>query len=128
MTRKILIVDDMPDMLMVMRLTLSRNGWDVLEAVDGVQAIEVALHDMPDVILMDFNMPRKDGVQACAEIKQNPVTAHIPIIIYTGAFAQGLQDAAKQAGAIDFMTKPLLPAEVRQRVETAYTKKQASVS
>jgi CheY-like chemotaxis protein len=118
--RTILIVDDLPDMRLVLRMTLERVGWEVIEAVDGQEAIEVTLASMPDVVLMDYNMPRKDGIQACREITQDAATAKIPVLIYTGALDSGLKQAAIDAGAADFMSKPLLPPMIRERVEQVY--------
>lgn len=113
---KILVVDDLSDMRMVLTMTLKRSGWSVLEAEDGGQAIALTIQELPDVILMDYNMPNMNGIDACREIKTNPKTRHIPILIYTGAYASDVRDAALEAGADQFLTKPLMPAQLRETV------------
>lgn len=121
---KILVVDDLVDMRMVLGLTLKRNGWDVLEAEDGVQAVEMTRQERPDVILMDYNMPQMNGIEACHAIKNDHALQHIPVLIYTGAYATDVKEAAFAAGADQFLTKPILPADLRAEVKAAYERAQ----
>ncbi|MFP4322182.1 MAG: response regulator [Anaerolineales bacterium] len=117
---KVLVVDDLEDMRMILRLTLERSGWRIFEAEDGQDAIDMALEIHPDVIVMDFDMPMLDGLQTCQQIKDMPALAQTPIIIYTGTYANHIRAAAYDAGAYDFLTKPILPAELREKVHQAY--------
>jgi two-component system alkaline phosphatase synthesis response regulator PhoP len=119
---RVLVVDDLPDMRAVFVLTLRRTGWEVLEAGDGVEAIEAAHVYHPDVILMDYNMPVLDGIEACRQIKNQPAFNDTPVLIYTGAFASNVRDAALNAGAEAFLTKPILPTDLRDEVYKAYEK------
>lgn len=125
--RKVLVVDDNFDMRMIIRLTLERSGWLVIDAEEGQDAIQKTRAEMPDVIVMDYNMPLMDGVTACGHITSTPELAHIPILIYTGAYTEHTRNLAMQAGAFDFMSKPLLPAEIRNKVENAYKKSQSQL-
>jgi len=117
---KILVVDDLNDMRIILRLTLEKSGWQVIEAEDGLQAVEITQKEHPDVIIMDYNMPQMDGVRACKTIKAESTLAKIPILIYTGAFSATVRDAALEAGASAFLTKPILPTELREKVSAAY--------
>jgi CheY-like chemotaxis protein len=123
--RKVLIVDDLPDSRFLMRMTLGRSGWDVLEAADGREAVNMASIEMPDVVLMDYNMPIMDGVEACRQLNDMDETAHIPVIIYTGAFSGGnapnsLKNQAFEAGAVEFLVKPIMPNDLKAKVEAVY--------
>ncbi len=117
---KVLIVDDLEDMRMVLRLTLERSGWRVFEAEDGYDALHIAQEIQPDVIVMDFDMPKLDGLQACQQLKDTPRLAQVPILIYTGTYANHIRSAAYDAGAFDFLSKPILPKELREKVRDAY--------
>ena len=124
---KILIVDDLPDSRFLMRMTLGRSGWDVIEAADGQEAVNMANMEMPDVVLMDYNMPVMDGVEACRKLNDMQETAHIPVIIYTGAFSGGnapdsLKSQAFDAGAVEFLVKPIMPNDLKSKVEAVYKK------
>ena len=115
-----LIVDDLDEMRTVLSLTLQRLGWKIIEANDGVKALQAAEQAHPDVILMDYNMPNMNGIDACLEFKKHPTLNHIPVLIYTGAVATDVQIAAENAGATRFLVKPLLPADLRAVIEEVY--------
>lgn len=116
MSVKILVVDDLSDMRMLLGLTLRRNQWEVLEAEDGVQAVEAAINEQPDVILMDYDMPNMNGLDACSQISADDRTAHIPIVIYTGYSASHVREDAINAGATTFLIKPITPARLREEI------------
>jgi len=118
--RKILVVDDLSDMRNILRITLERDGWTVIEAATGTQAVGLIEGEKPDVILMDYNMPEMNGIDACHTIKHSSQSSHIPVLIYTGAGSESARDAAMQAGAVDFLLKPLMPADLRAIVNQVY--------
>ncbi|NJL92966.1 MAG: response regulator [Anaerolineae bacterium] len=104
----------------VLALTLQRTGWQIVEAEDGLQALQLTAELQPHMILLDYNMPNMDGIEACYQLKNHPQLRHIPVIIYTGAYASDVRKLAQQAGADHFLTKPILPADLRQIVEKLY--------
>jgi signal transduction histidine kinase len=112
----LLIADDEPDMLRFLKSQLS-GLYQVLEAVDGQQAIEKANQFLPDVILLDMMMPEKDGMQACREIRGRASTQSIPIILLTARADEETKLAALQAGASDFLAKPFSTTELHVRIK-----------
>jgi CheY-like chemotaxis protein len=104
-TATILVAEDHLDSRDAMRALLEAFGYRVLEAVNGRQAVEVALESHPDLILMDIMMPELDGFEATRELRRHGSTAHTPIIAVTAM--EGAQKLALQAGANDFVRKPV---------------------
>src|SRR5205085_2697659 len=102
---RILIADDEPDMLRFLRSQLISH-YQVLEAVDGQQAIEKASQFLPDIILLDMMMPEKDGLQACRELREKTATQSIPIILLTARADEETKLKALSTGASDFLPKP----------------------
>jgi CheY-like chemotaxis protein len=86
---------------------LARRGYRIVMAVDGAQAIELARAERPDVILMDLGLPRVDGWEATRQLKADPRTRHIPIIVLSAHAMSNDRDKALQAGGDDFDTKPV---------------------
>lgn len=114
----ILIADDRPANLELMASQLEAEGYDVVVAQDGAEAVERATFVRPDLILMDVMMPGVDGLEACRRLRDAPVTRAIPVIFMT-ALADPTQTVAGfEAGAVDYVTKPLDGAEVLARVRT----------
>jgi signal transduction histidine kinase len=111
----ILVADDEPEMLRFLRSQLAME-YQVLEAVDGQQAIEKASQFLPDIILLDMMMPEKDGLQACREIRQHTPTQSIPIIMLTARADEQTKIAALSAGASEFLTKPFSTVELKVRI------------
>ncbi len=83
MAKKILVVDDEPGVRMILSLKLEDRGYEVLTAEDGAEAVRLAGEKMPDLILLDLNMPGMDGSEAAMELKDNEVTKKIPVIFLT---------------------------------------------
>lgn len=113
---KVLIADDEPDMLRFLKSQLS-SQYQVIEAVDGQQAIEKASQFLPDIILLDMMMPEKDGLQACKELRERTPTQSIPIILLTARADEQTKLAALSAGASDFLPKPFSTTELHVRVK-----------
>lgn len=117
MAGRILVVDDLADMCTLLGLTLRRNGWEVLEARNGEEAVTIARIEQPDLILMDYDMPKLNGLDACRLITRDAVTAHIPVVIYTGYSAVHVREEAIGAGATSFLLKPITPTRLREEIE-----------
>ena len=115
---RILVVDDFHDNREMYAAYLRFSGFIVVEAVTGMEAIEMALATPPNLIVMDLSLPRMDGWEATRRLKSDPNTKHIPIIVVSGHALEGSVQAAKMAGCDAFLRKPCLPqallAEVRK--------------
>jgi signal transduction histidine kinase len=114
--RRLLVADDEPDMLRFIKSQLA-NEYQVLEAVDGQQAIDKAAQFLPDIILLDMMMPEKDGLQACRELRERTSTQSIPIIMLTARADEKTKLDALSAGASDFLTKPFSTTELHVRIK-----------
>lgn len=112
----VLLAEDFEDARDLYRDYLEFSGFSVQTATNGREAIDHAIALKPDIILMDASMPVLDGWQATRELKQNPVTKHIPILALTAhAFADAQQEA-RAVGCDGFVTKPCLPDELVAKV------------
>jgi len=112
----VLVADDEPDMLRYLKSQLSTH-YQVLEAVDGQQAVEKAAQFLPDIIVLDMMMPEKDGLQACREIRERTPTHAIPIVLLTARADEETKLAALSAGASDFLAKPFSTTELHVRIK-----------
>ena len=107
MGRVILIVEDDPRNLKLIRDLLQIRGYATLEATDGKQGVDMARAKMPDLILMDIQMPVMDGFEATSILKADTVTKSITIVALTAFAMQGDRDKCMEAGFNDYITKPL---------------------
>lgn len=119
MTAKILIVDDEPDVLMLCRVNLEFEGYQVLEASDGEEALEVLGRERVDLVLLDVMMPGLDGWEVLASIKERPQTADIPVIMLTAKAQDRDQIRGWSEGAHDYVTKPFNPIALSETVRRA---------
>ncbi|MCP4653497.1 MAG: response regulator [Candidatus Omnitrophica bacterium] len=103
--KRILIVDDEPDILRVAVFRLKKAGFEVATAINGQEGLEMAKKEKPDLIFLDLRLPVMDGYELCHELKTNDDLKHIPIILLTASAAQ-IGTRARQMGADDFITKP----------------------
>lgn len=106
MTR-ILIVDDSPTEMSSFKEILTKHGFEVIQAVNGVEAIVMAQVELPDLILMDVVMPEINGFQATRQITRNETTKHIPIVIISTKDQATDRVWGKRQGACDYLTKPV---------------------
>lgn len=113
---RVLIADDEPDMLRFLKTQLSRH-FQVLEAVDGQQAVDKACQFLPDLVVCDMMMPEKDGLQVCRELRARMSTQNIPIVLLTARADEATKIAALTAGANDFLTKPFSITELHVRLK-----------
>ena len=118
--KKVLIVDDEPNVRRLSRKILS-NTFDVVEAEDGRQAIEIANNQKPDVILMDMMMPRMDGLSACHAIKKAPNTKSIPVIMVTAIGFELNIKLSQQMGATGYVTKPFSSQDLLDKIGEVLT-------
>ncbi len=116
MAESILIVDDDVDSLKLIGLMLQRQGYDVLIANSGQQALAMARAERPDLVILDIMMPDMDGYEVCRRMRHDPVTQPIPIIMFTARSMVDDKVAGFEAGADDYLTKPTHPAELASRI------------
>lgn len=117
MAQKILIVDDDLETLRLVGLMLQRQGFEIVAANNGTQAMGIARNEKPDLIVLDIMMPDLDGYEVTQQLRKDPDTAPIPIILFT---AKGLvEDKVKgyEVGADDYLTKPVHPAELVAKIK-----------
>lgn len=107
MTARILVVDDLEQNVRLLEAKLTLEYYEVLTASDGATALDIAAAERPDIILLDVMMPGMDGFETCRRLKSDPVTRHIPVVLVTAL--DGREDKIKglEAGADDFVTKPI---------------------
>ena len=112
----VLIVDDVPDNLAVLHDALDESGYVVLVATDGEAALARCRDAQPDLVLLDAVMPGLDGFQVAERLKSSPATAHIPIVFMTGLTDTEHVVRAFATGGVDYVVKPIRPAEVVARI------------
>jgi two-component system, cell cycle response regulator DivK len=113
-TRTILIVEDFLDSRQLMRTLLEINGYRVIEAEDGQQAVEVARREHPDLILMDLSLPVLDGLSSTRFIRKIDSMETVPIIAVTAHSRDGIEADARQAGCTDYLPKPIDMAKLKK--------------
>lgn len=116
MARKILLVDDSATVLMMERMILASERFQIVTAANGEEAQQRAKSEQPDLILMDIVMPKLNGLQACQAIKSDPETAHIPIILVTTRGEAASLEAGYSSGCSDYVTKPVNSAELLSKI------------
>jgi two-component system, sensor histidine kinase and response regulator len=115
---RLLIVDDIPQNIKVLGALLRKEGFEIEVALSGQEAIEWTLEKEFDLILLDIMMPEMDGYETCRFIKDNPKTAHIPVIFLTAKYNSDSIIKGFEAGAVDYVTKPFASEELMARVKT----------
>ena len=114
--KRVLVADDDPDLRDILRSVLEPAGFAVTEAQDGAQALEAVRATPPDVVILDYMMPRMTGPEVCAALKQDTVLCHIPVVMLTGKSEVQDKVAGIDAGADDYVVKPFDPQELLARV------------
>lgn len=117
MKRKVLVVDDEEDMIDLIREPLTREGFEVLTALSGREALECVRNDHPDLVLLDLMLPDIDGLEVCRQLKWEPSTATIPVLMVTGKSDEADVVLGLGLGAEDYVTKPFRIKELIARVK-----------
>lgn len=125
MAEKILIVDDDVDSLKLIGMMLQRQGYEIVAASNGQQAIGRAHAEQPDLIILDVMMPDMDGYEVCRRLRHDPAAQGIPIIMFTAKTMVDDKVAGFEAGADDYLTKPTHPAELASRVKAVLARSAA---
>ena len=126
MPGRIMVVDDERDMVDAVKMVLEMEGYEVVVAYDGDEALQKVDAEMPDLILLDQMMPGKSGIEVCKILKSQAKTKHIPVLIFT-ASGLDIDDLVAEAQADGYFRKPFAPedllAEVRKRLDDARARK-----
>src|SRR4051812_26759138 len=107
MPKRILVADDQPSARELLRTILSNAGYEVVEAADGNEAVKRATESVPDLILLDIQMPGRDGFNVCKALRADQRFSNVPIIAMTAGLMQGKRDRAMSAGFSEFLAKPI---------------------
>ena len=121
--KKILIVDDEPDILRLTSLRLKKLGYDVLTAISGKEALDIMRDEKPDLVLLDLILPVVTGADVCKKTKNDEKLKHIAIILFTAHSDTMTSEKAKEFGADDYIIKPFDPDELIAKINNALTEK-----
>jgi DNA-binding response OmpR family regulator len=116
--KKILLVDDSSTVLLMERMILSKNEYEVVTAKDGQEGVEKAVSEKPDLILMDVVMPRMDGFEACRQLSEREETRAIPVIMVTTRGELASVESGYSSGCTDYVTKPINGLELLAKVRS----------
>jgi|ERR1700676_5284891 two-component system, OmpR family, alkaline phosphatase synthesis response regulator PhoP len=116
MSKKILVCDDEANILQVLGRVVREEGYDLIIAEDGEQGLQLARSEMPDLMFLDVMMPKMTGFEVCQELKADPATAGIYIILLTAMGQKRDMQEGSQCGANDYCTKPFSPRKLRVRL------------
>ncbi|HTW93746.1 MAG TPA: diguanylate cyclase [Tepidisphaeraceae bacterium] len=119
MAPKVLIIDDSALVHHLIRARLAGEAVEIFDAANGVEGLALAGEMLPDLILLDVEMPAPDGFEVCGQLKANPATVGIPIVFITGVSSTAEKIRGLELGAVDYVTKPFDPAELRARVRAS---------
>ncbi len=113
---KIVIAEDEPDIRDLIAFTLRFAGFEVVPTSNGAEALEAALREVPDLIMMDVRMPKMTGYEACRAIKADPKVQHIPVIFLSAKGQESEIKEGLEAGAEEYLLKPFAPDQLIERV------------
>ncbi len=125
--QKVLIVDDEDNIRMLVKFNLEKAGYEAFEAENGNKAIEMAMNLTPDIIILDLMLPGIDGLEVCRNLKRNPRTAALPIIMLTAKSDEIDRVIGLELGADDYMTKPFSQRELLARIKAVLRRSSVAV-
>ena len=123
--RKLLIADDESGIRSLVRMTLERDSYQILEASDGVEAIAMAREYHPEVVLLDVMMPGLSGFDVCRALKDDPTTAAATVVLLTAKAQESDRAEGIAAGADDYFTKPFSPIALLRKVDEVYGREES---
>ncbi len=113
---KILVVDDEINITQILQFSIGAEGYEVITAQNGEEAIDKARREQPDLIILDIMMPRIDGYEACRILKANPMTKNIPVVLLTAKGRDIDKRLGQEVGAIDYIVKPFSPNKLIDKI------------
>ncbi len=113
---KILVVDDEINITQILEFSIGAEGYEVITAANGEEAIDKARREQPNLIILDVMMPRIDGYEACRILKSNPLTKNIPVVLLTAKGREIDKRLGYEVGATDYIIKPFSPNKLIERI------------
>ena len=113
---KVLVVDDEVNITQILEFSIGSEGYEVLSASNGEEAVEKARREQPDLIILDIMMPRIDGYETCRILKANPLTKNIPVVLLTAKGRDIDKRLGYEVGATDYIIKPFSPGKLIERI------------
>ena len=117
MSKKVMIVDDEPNIVLSVEFLMKRAGHEVVTAGDGEEALRVLAETKPDLMILDVMMPNKNGFEVCADVRANPETADLPILMLSAKGREAEREKGLALGANAYITKPFSTHELVARVD-----------
>jgi DNA-binding response OmpR family regulator len=116
MKRRVLVADDDASLRRLIFTTLGDGDFDLLQAADGEEALRIALQRQPELVLLDVNMPKLDGFEVCRQLKADPSTSGVKVVMLTARGADADRLRGHEAGADDYFIKPFSPVQLLNKV------------
>jgi len=115
--KKILIADDHPELVELLRVTLERKDYEIVYASDGKETLKKARVEKPDLVLLDIVMPKMDGFEVCRQLRKDPQTKEIPIVMLTAKGQKVDKERGREVGANEYITKPFSPSALLVKIK-----------
>lgn len=113
---KIMVIDDEPDIVKLVKISLEMANFEVVEAYSGKEALEKATKIVPDLFLLDIMMPEMNGYEVCAQLKAREATRNVPVVMLTAKGQKGDAEQGLKVGADDYIIKPFDPYELGEQI------------
>jgi DNA-binding response OmpR family regulator len=123
--KRILVVDDEIYIVHILEFSLTMEGYDVLTASDGEEALKIIDAERPDLVVLDIMMPKLDGYEVCHRLRENGVFQNLPVILLSAKGRPVDREAGLQAGADDYITKPFSPRKLVEKIRALLDQEQA---
>lgn len=120
---KILLIEDEPSQVMMVKFRLEANNFDVVAACDGEEGLKKAYEEKPDLILLDVVMPKINGYEVCRRLKRSPETQNIPVLLFTASAGPNIKGKARACGADNYITKPFDAADLVGKIKALLKEK-----
>jgi two-component system alkaline phosphatase synthesis response regulator PhoP len=127
MTKKILVIEDDPAISRLVDYSLRHEGYEVIAATNGLEGIRKANQEAPDLVILDVMLPGMDGFEICHQLRSEPETAGLPILMFSAKAQEIDRNTGLKVGADDYLPKPAAPAEIVNRVAKLLAKKERDV-
>jgi two-component system alkaline phosphatase synthesis response regulator PhoP len=126
MVKKILVIEDDPATSRLVDYSLRHEGFEVIAAFNGLEGIRKATNEAPDLVILDVMLPGMDGFEICHRLREQPITAQLPILMFSAKAQEIDKNTGLKVGADDYLSKPAAPAEIVNRVNKLLAQKKGA--